>query len=58
MPEIIEIALFFPDLPGIRDLLGETLKFDTRLKYGLAVIIIAFGPDDWILKRNDEGLFD
>ncbi len=37
--------------------MGENLKFDTSLKYVSAVIIIAFGPDDWILKRNDDGLF-
>ncbi len=57
MPEITEILLFLPGFGGNRGFVGETLKFDTSLKYIIAVIIIAFGPDGWILKRNDDGLF-
>ena len=30
---------------------------DTRFKYGTAVIIIDFGPDDEVLKQNDAALF-
>lgn len=33
------------------------LRFDIRFKYAIPVVIIAFGPDDEVLKQNDAALF-
>lgn len=35
----------------------ETLESDASFKYCTGVVIIAFGPDDEVLKQNDAALF-